>query len=321
MFREYSPQLKLPSPLTQIRLPFLDTYGVTLWIKRDDQIHSIISGNKWRKIKLHFEKAISQKRQVIATMGGVNSNHLAATAFYAYQLGMPFFAFVRGKEHSNTLTNTMRLLQQCDAKIQFVDRQEFRKIRNQTPNSLLPNNAYWIPEGGTHILALEGMNSLINELKTQLPQKPDRIIVGVGSGGTALGLALSGYTKIEACLAVKDQTIINRLNHILNQNQRTDLQNLPITWHFEAAKKGFASGEIEILEAIAKFYNETNILLDPIYTAKTWLYLKENIEKGIYQSGEQIVFVHTGGIQGLESWIDRYYPNHHLSKVIKGVLT
>ena len=54
--------LKIPSPLTKINSHFLKNKGVELYIKRDDLIHEIISGNKWRKLKYNFLHAKNSKR-------------------------------------------------------------------------------------------------------------------------------------------------------------------------------------------------------------------------------------------------------------------
>ena len=41
-------QLNIPSPCHQVETDWLKHAGVKLWLKRDDLIHPIISGNKWR---------------------------------------------------------------------------------------------------------------------------------------------------------------------------------------------------------------------------------------------------------------------------------
>ena len=43
--------LNLPSPITQIHSPLLKDKQVSLFIKRDELIHPVIQGNKWRKLK------------------------------------------------------------------------------------------------------------------------------------------------------------------------------------------------------------------------------------------------------------------------------
>ncbi|MCK5869406.1 MAG: hypothetical protein KAG45_01955 [Methyloprofundus sp.] len=47
------------SILNKIDEPFIQEQGVELWIKRDDLLHPVISGNKWRKLKYILNHALS----------------------------------------------------------------------------------------------------------------------------------------------------------------------------------------------------------------------------------------------------------------------
>ena len=47
--------LNIPTSITKINSDFLQKKSVRVFIKRDDLIHDIISGNKWRKLKYNLE--------------------------------------------------------------------------------------------------------------------------------------------------------------------------------------------------------------------------------------------------------------------------
>lgn len=68
------------SILERIDLLELKDRGIDLYIKRDDLIHSEISGNKWRKLKYFIDLCDSKRKEGILTFGGAFSNHLLATA-------------------------------------------------------------------------------------------------------------------------------------------------------------------------------------------------------------------------------------------------
>ena len=69
--------LSLPSPLQRFTPNWPGAENVTLWVKRDDLIHPIISGNKWRKLsQLLADHAATT--QHIVSFGGGFSNHLLA---------------------------------------------------------------------------------------------------------------------------------------------------------------------------------------------------------------------------------------------------
>ncbi len=58
------------APLTQLDSPLLTQKKIQLWVKRDDLIHPIISGNKWRKLKYILDHALSLESHTIISMGG-----------------------------------------------------------------------------------------------------------------------------------------------------------------------------------------------------------------------------------------------------------
>ena len=54
--------------------------NVILDVKREDQIHPYISGNKFRKLKYNILEARSKQSPSLLTFGGAFSNHIAAVA-------------------------------------------------------------------------------------------------------------------------------------------------------------------------------------------------------------------------------------------------
>ena len=70
-FKEYSPN----TPLEKINDPFLDDFQVNLYVKRDDLIDPIISGNKFRKLKYSLLNYVNGNYSGIVSFGGPWSNH------------------------------------------------------------------------------------------------------------------------------------------------------------------------------------------------------------------------------------------------------
>src|ERR1700749_1848574 len=93
--------LEIFSPLHQIKNQLFVDKGIKVFIKRDDLIHPIISGNKWRKLKYILLKAQSENKNHLVTFGGAFSNHLLATAATAAKFGFKSTGFVRGEEVNN----------------------------------------------------------------------------------------------------------------------------------------------------------------------------------------------------------------------------
>ena len=74
---------KTPTPIQEINLKINNPNNVKLYIKREDLIHNIVSGNKWRKLKYNFEYLLNNKIKTILSFGGAYSNHLHALSWLA----------------------------------------------------------------------------------------------------------------------------------------------------------------------------------------------------------------------------------------------
>jgi len=85
--------LNLHPGLQVLHLPAGD-----VWIQRDDLIHPIVSGNKWRKLVGHLSQMDIESKRILVTFGGAYSNHLVATAVAADSAGFRCIGILRGEE-------------------------------------------------------------------------------------------------------------------------------------------------------------------------------------------------------------------------------
>ena len=88
----------VPSPIEQLHSKLLLEKGLEVYVKRDDLIHPIVSGNKWRKLKFNIEQAKIEGHSNLLTFGGAYSNHLVATAKTGSLLGFKTIGLVRGEQ-------------------------------------------------------------------------------------------------------------------------------------------------------------------------------------------------------------------------------
>ncbi len=138
--------LEIFSPVHQINNKLFDDKGIKVFIKRDDLIHPIISGNKWRKLKYTLKKALSENKNHVVTFGGPYSNHLLATAAAAARFGFKATGFVRGDEVDN---DTLFLCRLHGMDLIFTDRESY-KDKYALFSQRFHNNAdaFFIDEGG-----------------------------------------------------------------------------------------------------------------------------------------------------------------------------
>ncbi|MDH5378612.1 MAG: hypothetical protein OEX00_09835, partial [Gammaproteobacteria bacterium] len=69
-----------PTPIQKLSFPLLEEKKVSLYVKRDDLIHPLVSGNKWRKLKYNVYHALEYDIGRLLTFGGAYSNHIHAFA-------------------------------------------------------------------------------------------------------------------------------------------------------------------------------------------------------------------------------------------------
>lgn len=309
----YSPAT--PSPLQPLAHPLLSQHQIKLWVKRDDLLHPTVSGNKWRKLKYPLRYAIDSQAKGLLSFGGAYSNHLHALAAIGQQLALPTLAIVRGEassQHNPTLTDARR----WGMSLKFVDRQQYRL--RQDPNWLAELSAqypgyYLIPEGGSCAQALPGVAELWPELAAQLgsssacplpsiqlPSTIDQLILPVASGGTLAGLIsarpaasrLTGYAVLKGASWLKEEVCA-----LYPAAAPDNGWQLRLDHH----GGGYAKSSIEDSAAIARLSEQLALPLEPIYSGKALLGLFRDIAAGYYPARSQLVFLHTGGLQGARS--------------------
>ena len=279
------------SILTKVNDPWLKRYGVDVWIKRDDLLDLVISGNKWRKLKYVLDHALSLRSKKIVSMGGAYSNHLHTLAYMGGQLGLETVGLIRGEAQ---MTPTLEDMQRWGMQLRFVSRSDYRTLRHYKGWHDLPDlepGDYWLPEGGAVSLALKGVAELVAEI-----DKPyDIICLPCGTGATLAGVieAAPPVTEIWGFAALKGAGFLMQ-----------DVEGLLTTPHdnwrinFDYHFGGFAKVRPELLVLIERFTQTTSIPLEPVYTGKMLYGIYDLIKKERFKPGQRIVAVHTGGLQG-----------------------
>lgn len=279
------------SILTKLADPRLEPYRVELWVKRDDLIDPVISGNKWRKLKYTLDHALSVGATKIVSMGGPYSNHLHSLAYIGNRLGLKTEGLIRGEPQ---MTPTLDDMLQWGMKLTFVSRGDYRKLREYKHWRSLPgleSNAYWLPEGGSVDLALQGVSESVAELDSPY----DVICCPCGTGTTLAGIidAIAPATRAIGFAALKGGDFLERdVRSLLRHPNRH--WRIVVDYHFG----GFARTRPELFDFIERFTNTTSIPLEPVYTGKMFFGIYDLIAKGVFPAGQRIIAVHTGGLQG-----------------------
>lgn len=264
-------------------------------MKREDLIHPIISGNKFRKLKYNLLEAKDQKKHTLLTFGGAFSNHIAAVAYAGQQHDLKTIGIIRGEElmGKNNLNPTLQFAKSCGMQFEFVSRENYRLKNEESFLSNLKNkfgDFYLVPEGGTNALAIKGCEEILTEQDASY----DYICCAIGTGGTISGLINSANPnqKVLGFPALKGDFLKDEIR-IFVQNENWEL----ITdYHFG----GYGKVNEDLIAFINQFYIATQIALDPIYTGKMVYGVVDLIANNYFPAHSKILLIHTGGLQGIQ---------------------
>ncbi len=305
------------TPMTQLLCPLFDEYQVKVWMKREELNHPSVQGNKLHKLKLNIQEAARQQKDTLLTFGGAYSNHIAATAAAAKQLGFKSIGFIRGDELAlspNKWSSTLKLAQQNGMILHFINRRDYReknrpdilqKLQDEFPQ------AYIIPEGGSNILAVQGFESLMSDIEMQCPDWT-QLYTAVGTGGTLAGLV--SFAKLNtnrnilgiATLKNADYLIPKITQWILQSTEHTSVNHWQLLTQYHMG--GYAKKTAELLHQRSDFESAFGIDLDPIYTAKMVMAFYDQLHKNLIKPGSKVVLLHTGGLQGTTLFHKRGNP-------------
>lgn len=180
-----------PTPLEPAR-GLAQALGVAeLSLKREDRSSARCGGNKVRGLEFLFAGA--PVGSVFVTVGGTGSTHCLATAVHAASVGCR--AVLAQFPQPETPASRV-VAAACEAHAALVVR---ARARATLPLALLAawrrarplGPRRWIPGGGAHPCAVVGHLLAGLELAAQLGAPPDAVVVPLGTGGTAAGLALA----------------------------------------------------------------------------------------------------------------------------------
>jgi D-cysteine desulfhydrase len=308
-----------------LRYPQRAGLGTKIWIKRDDQTGSELSGNKVRKLEYLLAEALREDATHVVTCGGEQSNHARATAMAAAQLGMKSVLVLRTEDPARPPAPTGNILldRLVGAEVRWISRPAWRER-----NALMAREAealraagarpYVIPEGGSNALGSWGYVRAMHELAIDLEgiaeyDHPVTIVYACGSGGTGAGLVLGAKLldlrrrgiRVAGINVCDDRAyFVDAIGRICADfAERWQLpvhvspDDIDIVDGYVGA--GYAKSRPEELATIRDVCRADGIVLDPVYTGKAFHGLVSELRGDQSRFGAAVAFVHTGGMFGL----------------------
>ena len=292
------------------KIPLSFPNNIELYIKREDLLHPIISGNKFRKLKYNIQEAKRLGHSTLLTFGGAFSNHILAVAGAGAEFGFSTIGVIRGEEIEYKIHENPTLLkaQELGMKFYFVSRSDYREKENTNFKEKLQTifgNFYLIPEGGTNNLAIKGCEEILTK---EDKEWFSHVVCSVGTGGTLSGLINSSNKNqyIIGFSSLKGSFLSDVIRNFVSNNN----WEINDEYHFG----GYGKVSNELINFLNSFYTQTSIPLDPVYTGKMVFGVLDKIKEGYFPENSKILIIHTGGLQGIKGM------NFVLSKNNKEIL-
>lgn len=281
-------------PASIDRIDFLE--GINVDVLRLDKIHPIISGNKWFKLKYNLFAASEVQKTSILSFGGAYSNHLHALAYAGKLFNLKTIGIVRGEEVENP---TLQDCKEWGMELHFVSREEYKEKDTEPYKQKVMETfgePFIIPEGGDSDFGIMGCKEILKDVDSKAY---DLICAPIGRGTTFLGLLTSTTTS---CLGFSSLKNDRSLEQILSQ--LPSLGHWKMNYDFDFG--GFGQHTDELLEFMSSFKAQYQIELDKVYTAKMFKGIQNLYENGEFESIQNLLIIHTGGLQGNRSLASFY---------------
>jgi len=308
----------LPTPLEP--LPRLsEELGIELWIKRDDCTGLAGGGNKTRKLEFLLGEAFEQQADTLVTQGAVQSNHVRQTAAAAAAHGLDceiiLEARTGSKAHDYLENGNVLLDRLFGAGLRTVPAGRDMVAELETTAAEVRargGKPYIIPGGGSNAVGALGYVDCAREIAVQadeLDLRIDRIVTATGSAGTHAGL-VAGLAVMGADIPVlgigvrapKDRQEANVFKlaeetaALLGHAGRVSRDQVVADCDYVG--EGYGLVDQGVIDALKLAARTDGIVLDPVYSAKAMKGLIALARAGRFK-GETVVFLHTGGAQGL----------------------
>ncbi|MFF8769013.1 1-aminocyclopropane-1-carboxylate deaminase/D-cysteine desulfhydrase [Kitasatospora sp. NPDC015120] len=296
---------RVPTPLVECADEAFERAGVELRLKRDDLVHPLVPGNKWRKLGPNLELAVRAGHRRLVTFGGAYSTHLRAVALAAGALGLSSVGLVRGEELARAPRNwSLRAAEEAGMELVFLSRAEYREAAGRVAGGAAGAGEAelrrrWgpclvLPEGGSNALAARGAQAVVAEL-AGLGER-DVVCCPVGTGGTLAGIA-AGLPPGARALGVA----VLRGGEGYLEGEVTRLHREAYGrefggWRIDHGHHGGGYGRVPaaLEEFAAGFERRHGVALERRYVAKTLAALHGLTAAGAFPPGTRLTAVVTG---------------------------
>jgi 1-aminocyclopropane-1-carboxylate deaminase/D-cysteine desulfhydrase-like pyridoxal-dependent ACC family enzyme len=299
-----------PTPVERVDALCRD--GSALWVKRDDLTNSAYGGNKVRKLERILDDARGARR--IVTVGAVGSHHVLATAIFARDIGVPVEAVLVPQPGTDHVLENLRADLGLGVRVLPASSFPHAAARLVT---CIARGAYYIPVGGSNLLGalayVDAARELVSQVRAGVLPEPELVVVTLGSGGTAgglaAGLALEGLETRLVAVTVSDPAswVARRAHSLAKAAVRHEARRLGrsvplIRMDIDARYLGPGYGRAtDAGRRALEVARSVGLTLDLTYTAKTFAAALDLLRGG---RARNVLYWHTLSSAPMQPWLE-----------------
>lgn len=288
-----------------------------LYIKRDDLMEIGMGGNKLRSLEFWLGAALAEGADVILVAGAPISNQCRLTAAAAAVVGLDCIVFHNARPEEASLRASF-LNGLFGAELRFLGKvtEQQRAVLVEEAADQLKAQGRTPYIVGDAIIGALGYVEAAAELHGQSREldKPIRHVVLPGSmGPTEAGFIFGNALQAEpfevhlVSVEYGQADLAARIARIYcdlaahTGFAAPELDDLPVHYHMDHLGPGYGEPTEAAENAIVTMARTEGILLEHIYTAKTFAGFFDLISRGVIPEGEPACIIHTGGTASLFS--------------------
>ena len=319
----------IPTPLEKMQRLSEHIAGPTYFAKRDDLTGFAGGGNKARQLEYSFGDAMQCGADMILVTGAVQSNYVRSAAAAAAKFGLSCHVQLENRvgnmpssyhRSGNVLLNklfgakvsTFHIGEDeaaADANIADLAKDYIKKGKKPYLLTLSPDTK---PLGTLGYMRCAG--EILDQLHSQ-KKSVSAIVVASGSAATHVGLLL-GLRLLKSEIPVhgicvrrnqKQQTsrvrgIVRLAENLIGCGEV--VQDSDIKCHDDWLRPGYGKTNEFVRESMTLAGNLEGMVVDPVYTAKSFAGVIGLYREGVFNNGQNILYLHTGGMPAIFAYED-----------------
>ena len=309
--------------------------GIHLYAKRDDSHPLGMGGNKVRQLEYYFGPALEMGADTVLITGAVQSNFVRLCAAAARKVGWQPVVQLENrvpKDDADYRNSGNVLLDRIfGAEVHYFSEGENEKAADENLDRIANKiraegrNPYVIHLGIDHS-PLGGLGYALAAAETKiqldgLQVSPDCVVIPSGSGLTHSGFLCGARTInwgvpvhgicVRRPADLQCKRILKRsleLNDMLIGGQ--PVSNEDIIVDDSVLSPGYGQLNDQVREAIELTARLEGVLLDPVYSGRCMAGLIDLVRIGKINKGDQVLFIHTGGLPGIFAYVEELSKLH-----------